>query len=256
MMLRKNFYTILLFIMCLLPASLFAQDLVVDFEALPLFSEASLMPGTSVERTVSVTNEGAGEQDVYVSVQNEFYDEFADVLTLSIRADGGVYYTGTFTDFFSQVPISLGELGEGDTRVYTFIITFEDVENSYQQKTLGFDLVIGFVGGESVSDSVSSSHGVREDEGVVAGAVTEKQSLIERVQTYVSSFFDDEIGGEVKEVQIENVEKEGVENSSEEMVVVYDQSKDSSEEEGGVSIALILLIIVAIIIVVILLLPR
>ena len=136
------------------------------------------------------------------------------------------------------------------------IITFEDVENSYQQKTLGFDLVIGFVGGESVSDSVSSSHGVREDEGVVAGAVTEKQSLIERVQTYVSSFFDDEIGGEVKEVQIENVEKEGVENSSEEMVVVYDQSKDSSEEEGGVSIALILLIIVAIIIVVILLLPR
>lgn len=152
--------TVLMFGMVFGAGYALAQALEVDFEATPLFLDANIEPGDSEARTVTVRNTTTEEQDVYVSVLNVFSTGLGEVMELTVTAPGSTYFTGVFDDFFSTTPLSLGTLAVGETKVFTFEAAFpSSAGNEYQTKQLGFDLVIGFVGGETVTDNPGGGNG-------------------------------------------------------------------------------------------------
>jgi hypothetical protein len=146
-------------LLTLLPQAAFAA-LSVDFAATPLFAEANIVPGDSVSRMVTVTNTGVESEEVYVSVENTFSDGLADAMLLTVSDGPTTYVSGTFTSFFAGTPHPLGALGAGLSRTYTFTATLpEGIGNDAARDTLGFDLVLGFAGGEAVSDRPGSRSG-------------------------------------------------------------------------------------------------
>ena len=125
----------------------------VNFAATPLFRNADIKPGDSVSRTVTVTNTGSESQSVIVDLTNTFSDGLADVMSLSIERAGTVFAADDFSTLFGVDPIALDELTAGEAATYTFTASLPaTVGNAYQQTTLGFDVVIGFAGGETTSD--------------------------------------------------------------------------------------------------------
>ena len=137
------------------------SSIAVSFQAQPLFLDADVKPGDSTTRTVEVENQGTDSESVFVSIQNEF-DEggLSSVMQLSIVADGVEYFVGNFADFFSTTPVPLGSLSGGGNRTYEFIASLPtSVGNQYQETQFGFDLIVGFVGGEQVSDTPPRGRG-------------------------------------------------------------------------------------------------
>lgn len=137
-----------------------AQTPTVVFEQTPLFLNADVVPGDSESRTVTVTNGGTENEDVYVSVANVFSTGLAEVMSVDVTSPSNTHFTGVFEDFFATTPIALGTLTPGTTRVYTFTASLPSpAGNEYQEKQLGFDLIIGFVGGGQVADNPSGGGG-------------------------------------------------------------------------------------------------
>ncbi len=131
-----------------------AAGLAVVFEATPLFSEAQIMPGDSVARTVTVTNNSTSTQDIEVLATNVFSDGLASVINLTVTAPGENYFGGSLEQFFTATPLSLGDLAVSSSRTYTFTASLPaGTDNPFILKNAGFDLVIGFVGGERVIDN-------------------------------------------------------------------------------------------------------
>lgn len=141
--------------MLLIPQSVAAQaTLEVDYEERPLFLDADVKPGDSTTRTVTVTNNGELPEAVYMNFINEFDTGLAEVMELAVTYDGTSYFDDVFTEAFATSPVGLGTLSPGDTQTYTFTASLDtSVGNDYQESRLGFDLVIGFAGGEQVTDS-------------------------------------------------------------------------------------------------------
>lgn len=140
----------------LIPFSTYAANLEVTFEQTPLFNSSSLAPGDSVVKTVTVKNNGTVTESVYVSVANETSTGLADVIQLTIVASstGTTYFDNSFSTFFSSVPVALGTLSAVDSEIFIFTATFQDsADDTYQATTMGFDLIVGFEGGESESDN-------------------------------------------------------------------------------------------------------
>lgn len=126
----------------------------VQFESTPLFLNANVTPGDQVERTVVVSNTGSALETVRASVRNQFSDGLSEVMRLTISSNSTVYFTGSFKDFFALPYAELGTLTGGSNRTYTFRASLPStVGNPYQHKTLRFDLLIGFVGGQIVPDT-------------------------------------------------------------------------------------------------------
>lgn len=152
---------ILPFVFFAVSASLaFAQTPTVVFEQTPLFLNASIMPGDAESRTVSVTNPGPETEDVYVSVQNTYSTGLAEVMNIAVTSPGMQHFAGVFESFFTATPIALGTLPPNTTKVYTFSASLAaDTGNAYQEKQLGFDLIIGFVGGGTVIDTPGGGNG-------------------------------------------------------------------------------------------------
>lgn len=122
----------------------------VSFQNNPLFSEANFLPGNEVVRTVGVTNNSGIPQNVIVEAINAV-DEggLGDKLQLVIRAGDIVLYNNTLGAFLraGEVPLST-ILSLGDV-TYSFGVTFaSDANNDTQNATLGFDLCVGFSGGD------------------------------------------------------------------------------------------------------------
>ena len=141
-----------------------AQALSVTFEnePNPLFEGANVMPGDSVSRTVVVSNNGSNNESVYVDVRNTFSDGLADVMELFIDDGSTDYFDDTFVQFFTDTPVSLGTLSAGGSRTYTFTASLaEAIGNSYQETTMGFDLCVGFEGGDVTCDGGEND----EDDG-------------------------------------------------------------------------------------------
>jgi hypothetical protein len=164
-------------------AQVVSGDLEVTFEGgTTLFSDSNIAPGYSVTRTVTVTNNGSDTESVYTSVENESSTGLADIVDLLITATstGTIYFNDSFATFFGPDPVYLGNLGPGETRVYSYTATFDaGAGNSYQDKEMGFDLVIGFEGGSSISTGggggggrSGSGSGTTLPEGQVAGEST------------------------------------------------------------------------------------
>ena len=135
-----------------------AAGLGVVFEQDPLFYNTNIAPGDVVARTVTVTNTSPENQSVYMDTKNETSDGLADLLYL--RVDDGTptnYFADYFTQLFSETQVSLGTLLPSETRVYTFTASLSSsADNTYQSKTMGFDLCVGFSGGDTICGVTAS----------------------------------------------------------------------------------------------------
>ena len=137
-----------------------AATIEVDFAATPLFLDANVVPGDSAARTVTVRNTGATNESLFMSVQNTFNTGLADVMELTVTSGSDTYFTGTFSDFFTAAPHSLGSLLAGDVRSYTFTARLDEATgNAYQLTQFGFDLVIGVPGGPTFTDTPTGGGG-------------------------------------------------------------------------------------------------
>lgn len=137
-----------------------AAGLEVVFEATPLFSEAKIMPGDSVARTITVTNNNVEPEDIEIEAVNVFSSGLASVLNLTVTAPGDTYFSDSLEDFFTTSPLALGSLAGASSRTYTFTVSLpEGTGNALMLKNVGFDLVIGFVGGEQVIDNPAGRSG-------------------------------------------------------------------------------------------------
>lgn len=128
-------------------------DLEVVFEATPLFNEANFLPGSEVSRWAKVKNNTAAIQPIIVETINESDPNgLASVFEIGIY-EGGIklYGTTTLAAFFGAGEISLSDLAGGGAQTqYDFLVRFvPGTGNLYQEKSLGFDILIGFQGGES-----------------------------------------------------------------------------------------------------------
>ncbi len=127
------------------------DPLVVQFEKTPLFNEVNFLPGESIGRWVKVTNNSGETQRIAVEAINESDpDNLGNALTLEIKEGGSRLYDGTLSQFFNAGEVYLSDLaGSGSQTQYDFIVTFySGGNNAFQEKTLGFDILIGFQGTE------------------------------------------------------------------------------------------------------------
>ena len=133
------------------PADAYAQNLVVDFQEDPLFSEANFLPGNEVLRTVGVENNSDSTQDIIVEAINVVDDDnFGDVLDLVIKEGGTPIYEGTLGNFLSAGEVPLSSIESSSSTTYSFGVTFNSgANNDTQTNVLGFDLCIGFEGGDT-----------------------------------------------------------------------------------------------------------
>lgn len=131
-----------------------AQSLSVVFEEQPLFKDADVKPGDSTDRTVTVTNNGDEAEDVFVAAQNTSNDGLADVMELLVVDDATQsHFSDTFAEFFATGGAELGSIAAGDSVTYTFTASLPiGTGNEYQKSSFGFDLVVGFVNGDIVTD--------------------------------------------------------------------------------------------------------
>ncbi|MBU4353535.1 hypothetical protein L6251_02820 [Candidatus Parcubacteria bacterium] len=148
---NKIFKTILI-ILALAPfAFAHANDnLVVQFEQAPLFNEANFLPGEGVTRWVKVTNNSEVVQRIATQPLNIIDpNRLGDVLNLEIKEGGTTLYNKPLSTFFSGGEEFLSNLASGNTAQYDFIISFyPGARNTFQGKSLGFDILIGFQGTE------------------------------------------------------------------------------------------------------------
>ena len=139
----------------------FAQAaLVVTFEETPLFLNADVLPGDSVTRTVTVGNTGTEPEEIIFSLENTFSDGLADVMEMAVVSGADIYADTTFTALFNWGEVDLGTLAAGDSKTYDFTSLLNPtVGNEYQLSELGFDLLIGFSDGETVTDAPPTGGG-------------------------------------------------------------------------------------------------
>lgn len=157
-----------------------ASPITVRFEnaPLPLFNKTNFVPGESETRTITVTNNTENEKEVIIEAIHysacsilPFSPCFAKKLDVKIFSGGETYFEKTLSDFFGAGEISLGKLSAGVTKEYKMRVLFpvgED-DNDYQEKTTGFDLLVGFRGeeGQGSDDHGTVSNGTGGGGGVV-----------------------------------------------------------------------------------------
>ncbi len=140
-----------------------AAGLGVSFQSSPLFYNTNIAPGENIDRTVTVTNNGTENENVYFSTVNNTSTGLAEVMLLSVESGAVNYYNDYYSDLFNDEEISLGVLAPGQSRTYVFTSSFASTaDDGYQSKTMGFDLCVGFSGGGLQCDglaAVTSSSG-------------------------------------------------------------------------------------------------
>ncbi|HAM88387.1 MAG: hypothetical protein US83_C0004G0003 [Candidatus Falkowbacteria bacterium GW2011_GWC2_38_22] len=123
----------------------------VTFEngnGLPLFNEASFLPGDAVTRWVEVKNLSANKQAAAVrSLETENDYDLDDWMTIEIDDDNNPatapFYTATLSDFFALPSLHLGDINAGATVYYYFSITLSlNTPNAMQEKGIMFDLIV------------------------------------------------------------------------------------------------------------------
>ncbi len=129
----------------------FAQStpLQVTFTPNPLFDQSNFLPGDDSVGTVDVVNNTESEQEVVVEAINvSDHDSFGAKLHLNITGSAGVIYNDNFEAFLTNGPVTLALLPSETAGNFVFTVSFvDDNDNTYQGKTLGFDLCVGFEGG-------------------------------------------------------------------------------------------------------------
>src|SRR3989344_6193543 len=150
----KNFLKILILPIAILTMlggfapNAFAAPLEVTFVPDPLFNKTNFLPLDETSGVVTVTNNSGATQNILTEAINVLdTDNFGSLLHLKIV--GGTLFDDSLADFFSTAgEVSLGAISNGESKIFTYTISFIDSNNnSYQGKTLGFDVCVGFEGG-------------------------------------------------------------------------------------------------------------
>jgi hypothetical protein len=161
-------FTAILFagVFALTPAFAQAADLEVDFQTDPLFNE-EVIPGDGVTKTFTVTNNSDTDQAVIVEATNASDDDgLGDVLNLIISSADSEIYNGTLGAFLRAGEVSLSALSSNSSIVYSFAVSFQEgADNSTQNGTLGFDLCVGFEGGNTYCGDTVTGGGGDDGEG-------------------------------------------------------------------------------------------
>jgi len=148
----KKIFICLSLIILFSPVAAFATEmqsgLIVEFQSTPLFNEANFLPSQSIARWVKVTNNSGQPQRIATEAINENDpNNFASQLNLTIKEGDAIIFGKTLADFFNQGETYLSDLVNGETTQYDFTVSFNSgSNNSYQGKTLGFDILVGFQG--------------------------------------------------------------------------------------------------------------
>ena len=133
------------------PTVAYAANLEVVFEEDPLFDEANFLPGNEIIRTVEVGNNSGLTQDIIVEAINAIDDDgLGDVLDLVIKEGAMTLYSDTLGEFLRAGEVSLSALSTGASTTYSFVVVFaSSADNDTQAANLGFDLCVGFEGGDT-----------------------------------------------------------------------------------------------------------
>lgn len=116
----------------------------------PIFNETNFLPGNDVTRLIRVTNNSGQTQRIATEAINKIdSDHLSEKLNLVIKEGATEIFNKTLKEFFNQGETYLSDLGNGLTTQYDFTVSFNsDADNSFQGKTLGFDILVGFEGTE------------------------------------------------------------------------------------------------------------
>ena len=131
-----------------LPATTFAA-LTADFESVPLFQVSDFLPGDVTDGNVVVGNTGESVESAYVESVNGYDpDQLGSQLRVRIFEGATILYDDVFADFLSAGPVPLSTVSAHAQKTYRFEVSFiNSADDDYQEKSLGFDLCVGFVGG-------------------------------------------------------------------------------------------------------------
>ena len=151
-------------------SSVFAVDpLNVIFTPDPLFTKPNFLPNDDAEGIVVVTNNSLESQTIITEAINAFdNDNLGSQLNITIEDISGVLYNDQLSDFLSTTgEVSLGTIASGATRTFTYTVAFTNTnDNDYQEKTLGFDVCVGFLGGNThCGDTVAGGEIDTDGEG-------------------------------------------------------------------------------------------
>ena len=116
----------------------------------PVFNETNFLPGEDVTRLVRVTNNSGQNQGIATEAINKNDpDHLGAVLNLEIKEGGAIRYNNALSQFFNAGEVYLSDLANGATTQYDFTVTFySGTQNTFQGKSLSFNILIGFQGEE------------------------------------------------------------------------------------------------------------
>lgn len=133
-------------------SSVLADNLDVTFTPNPLFNEVNFLPNDDTEGTVEVKNNSDTLQTIITEAINASdNNNLGSQLLITIKDIDGVIYNDQLSDFLSTAgEVSLGTITSGATRTFTYTVVFINTDdNNYQEKTIGFDVCVGFQGGNT-----------------------------------------------------------------------------------------------------------
>ncbi|MFH1170465.1 MAG: fibronectin type III domain-containing protein [Candidatus Vogelbacteria bacterium] len=151
----------------------------VQFVPDPLFNQTNFLPLDEASGAVTVTNNSGATQNILAEAINvSDNDNFGSLLRLEISSDNGIIFNNSLADFFSAAgEFPLGVIPNGEAKTFTFTISFiNSNDNSYQGKTLGFDICVGFQGGNSRCGNTVVGNEAGNESGGIAGTGNEGEN--------------------------------------------------------------------------------
>lgn len=127
-----------------------APSLETEFENTPLFEEANFLPGQEVSRWARVTNNTSQSQRIAIeAINTSDPDRLGDVLKIETKQGGSLLYANSLSSFFNAGEVYLSDISANQTLQYDFVVSFfKGANNTFQGKTLSFDILLGFQGTE------------------------------------------------------------------------------------------------------------
>src|SRR5258706_6513088 len=134
----------------------------------PLFQETGWVPGDSVTRTISVTNQDPAQScDLTLATSNIIQNpsNFSSRLTSSINDSSVIYFSNFLSNLFTGGSISFGNVAANSTKTYNWTVVFDSTTgNEFQSANTFFDFNLNFTcnssgGGNVLSAATAASCG-------------------------------------------------------------------------------------------------
>lgn len=202
---KMSKYFVILAVGLFFACPVLATDLEAEFEKDPLFKDVNFLPGQTITRWAKVTNNNGQSQRIAVEAINVSNSEkLGDALILKITENGNLRYEKDLSRFFEAGEVYLSDLDSGETTVYDFTVSFwPETKNSFQGKSLGFDILIGFQGeggglppgsGSGGGGGLPSGLTITEPVSVVSGKTTAEITWTTNYSSTSSVIYDDDSG--------------------------------------------------------------